>query len=70
MLQIIIWLGAVYLVFQGQEILMIAASSSHENRGKNIERAKNWRIAAFVLAGVFVLLSFFQGSAFPSPEGY
>jgi hypothetical protein len=70
MLQIIIWLGAVYLVFKGQEIQQIAAASTHENRDENLKRAKMWSAFAWVAAALFVVLSLAQGSAVPSPPRF
>ena len=57
MLQIIIWLGAVYLVFKGQELVQIAAASASENGDHNLKVAKAWARAAWVVALIFVLLS-------------
>ncbi len=68
MLQIIIWLGAVYLVFKGQELQQIAAASMHENRDENLKRARTWNGLAWVAAVIFVLLSIAQGDAIPTPR--
>ena len=63
MLQIIIILGAAYLVFKGQELVQIAAASTHENRDHNLRNAKTWNIIAWVLALLFVVMGFAQADS-------
>jgi hypothetical protein len=65
MLQLVIWLGCVYLVFKGKEIEHIAAASSHESRDDNLAKAKVWTRMAYVAAVIFFLLSLAQGSSVP-----
>lgn len=60
------WNKPAYIVFQADPKLTVAASAEYKGLSGNIPFA--WSITFFVLAGLFILFSFYHKVALPKPD--
>ena len=66
MLQIIIWLGCIYLIFKGKELVSIAEASPEDVREAAQKSAINWFRGALAIAAIFFVLSLAHGNSVPT----
>ena len=71
MLQIVIWLGSVYLVFKGFETYVAARASPliGEEKKRVVDLGQIALLLSVIVAIIFVALSNMQASAAPSLSG-